>query len=89
MHAAMSSREDKKAARKAKKDKQKAILEGVEFEEPKAGKKKEVERSEYHEDEFNAEDGDHDLDQFAVSQAGSEQSTQVCAWINIKLSVQY
>ena len=72
----MSSREDKKAARKAKKEKQKAILEGVELEEPKVEKKK-AERSEYHEDEFDADDGDHDLDQFAVSQAGSEQSQQV------------
>lgn len=73
----MSSRDDKKAARKAKKDKQKALLEGREFEEAKP-EKKVTERAEYHEDAFEADDGDHDLDQFAVSQAGSEQSATVC-----------
>lgn len=43
----MSSRDDKKAARKAKKEKQKAILEGVELEEAQP-QKKEVHRGEYH-----------------------------------------
>ena len=31
----------------------------------------------YIQDAHDADDGDHDLDQFAVSQAGSEQSAQV------------
>lgn len=50
----MSSRDDKKAARKAKKEKQKAILEGVELEEAKP-QKKEAHRGEYHDVCFNAE----------------------------------